>query len=354
MKLTIGTARLQAMLNKAVKGASCNKNIPMTSLIAIKLSGGTLTLTTTDSTNYLSVVEHDVEGDEFYVAVKVEILAKLVARMTCDEVTLEVTNSSLDVIGNGKYQIDIPLEDDGSLVRLPNPVETFDKGNKIGTVDTSVILKVLSSLKPALATTDEYMCFTCYYIKDHITATDTYTVADCKRGFLEEPKLVSSVVMDLLGLFSGTISVYQSGDTMLFEAENGIVYGSIPSGIENYSIDAIKALVTQAYANYCMVVKSSLLNLLERISLFVGAYDNGKITLAFDEHGLTVTSRYASERIDYVSGTLGEFTCQTDVNTLMTQVKAQTGSEIVIEYGEENAIKLIDDDVTTVVALLEE
>lgn len=355
MKLTIGTARLQALLNKAVKGAGCNKLIPMTSLIAIKLKDGVLSLTTTDATNYLSLTEKDVAGDEFYVAVQVDLLAKLVARMTCEEVTLEVADNCLNVIGNGKYQIDIPLEDDGTAVKLPNPIENFKKEHSIGKVDSSVILTALSSIKPALATTMEYPWFTCYYVKDRVTATDTYTVADYANGFLEDAKLISSTVMDLLGLFAGVINIYDDGDKMLFEAENGVVYGTVPSGIENYSIEAIQGLVQQEFDHSCKIVKSSLLSLLDRISLFVGAYDNGKITLSFGKESLEITSRYASEAIKYTENeNAGEFVCSADVNTLVTQVKAQSGSEITIEYGKDNALKIVDGDLTSVVALLEE
>ena len=358
MKLTIGTARLQALLNKAVKGAGSNKLIPMTSLIAIKLKDEVLTLTTTDATNYFTLIEKGVAGDEFYVAVQVDILTKLVAKMTCDDVTLEVTDNSLTVTGNGTYQIELELEDDGSLVKLPNPAETFVKEeHEAGKVDSSVITNTLSAVKPALATTMDYPWYACYYVGDSITATDTYTVADYTQGFLENPELISPVAMDLLGLLTGEITVYSDGEKMLFEAENGSVYGAIPHGIGHYSIDAIKGLVNQEFVNHCKVVKSALLNLLDRLALFVGTYDNGKITLSFglSEDGLEITSRYASEVIPYADDSgVGEFECAIDINTLITQVKAQTGSEITIEYGRDNAIKLIDGDVTTVVALLEE
>lgn len=355
MKLKIGTARLQALLNKAVKGASCNKLIPMTSLIAIELKDGMLTLTTTDATNYLSLVEDRVEGDELYVAVQVDLLAKLVAKMTCDEITLEVADNALNVIGNGKYQIDIPLEDDGSFVKLPNPIDKFNQDKKIGTVDSSVIMTALTSIKPALATTMEYPWFTCYYVKDRVVATDTYTVADYAKGFLEEAKLINTNVMDLLGLFVGETVIYVDGDKMLFDNAKGSVYAVIPNGIENYSITDIEALVQQEFEYSCTVSKSSLLSLLDRISLFVGVYDNGKITLSFTKDGLEVVSKYANETINYTNAeNAGEFTCNTDINTLITQVKAQTGSEITIEYGKDNAIKIIDGDITSVVALLEE
>ena len=355
MKLTISTQRLQALLNKAVKGAGCNKLIPMTSLIAISLKDGVLSLTTTDATNYLTLIEKEVLGDEFYVAVQVDLLARLISKLTCDEVTLEVTDSSLEVIGNGKYQIELDLEDDGSLVKLPNPVENFKKDNKIGSVDTEIIHIALTSVKSALATTEDYPWFTNYYVKDNITSTDTYTVSNYKKGFLSEPKLISSPVMDLLGLFMGSIDVYSDGDKMLFETEGGFVYCTIPSGIEQYSIDDIQALVNQDFEYSCTVAKSALLKLLDRISLFVGEYDNGKITLSFGKEGLEVISKYANETIQYLKTEReGEFTCSTDVLTLLTQVKAQVGSEISLEFGNEDALKIVDGDITSVVALLEE
>ena len=355
MKLTIGTQRLQALLNKAFKGAGCNNVIPMTSLIVISLKDGVLSLTTTDATNYLTLIEKEVSGDEFYVAVQVELLAKLISKLTCAEVTLEVTDSALEVVGNGKYKIALDLEEDGSLVRLSNPIDSFKKDNKIGSVDAEAIRVILTSIKPALATTDEYPWLINYYVSDSITSTDTYTVADYKQSFLNEPKLISSSVMDLLGLFTGNIDVYADGDKMLFETDNGLVYTTIPDGIENYIIDDVRALVNESFAYSCTVAKSALLKLLDRISLLAGEYDNGKITLSFGKDGLEVISKYANETIQYLKVEReGEFICSTDVITLLTQVKAQVGSEISLEFGNEDALKIVDGDITSVVALLEE
>lgn len=357
MKLTIGTARLQALLSKAIKGAGCNDVIPKTGLISIKLHEGELTLTTTDDTNWLTLIENGVSGDEFYVAVKVDLLTKLVSKMTCENVTLEVTDSSLEVSGNGKYQIALDIEDDGSLVKLTNPADNFKTGHKIGTVNNGTVRTILTSVKPALATdADESPWNINYYVGNNVTATDSYTVADYKGGFLSEPKLISPIVMDLLGLFSDSvIDVWADGDKMMFISDSGTLYSIIPDGIEHYSIEDINALVSQKFGFSCTVVKSALLNLLDRIALFVGIYDNGMITLVFGKDGLTVESRYATETIPYVKNDdSDEFVCKTDVATLVTQVKAQTGSEITIEYGEENAIKIIDGDITSVIALLTE
>ena len=55
MKIIIKTTTLQEMIAKAIKGASNNKLIPLTSLMAIEVKDKVLTLTTTDATNYLYI-----------------------------------------------------------------------------------------------------------------------------------------------------------------------------------------------------------------------------------------------------------------------------------------------------------
>ena len=57
MKLKIKTLKMQEMVSKAIKGASGNKMIPITSLMAIELKENVLTLTTTDASNYVKIIE---------------------------------------------------------------------------------------------------------------------------------------------------------------------------------------------------------------------------------------------------------------------------------------------------------
>ena len=65
MKTKVKTTILQEMVSKAVKGASCNRMIPITGLIEIKVEGGVLSLTTTDATNTLILSKKDIPGDDF-------------------------------------------------------------------------------------------------------------------------------------------------------------------------------------------------------------------------------------------------------------------------------------------------
>ena len=61
--IELQTSKLKEMVSRAVKGASFNSILPITSMMAVELKDNKLTLTTTDGTNYLYIVENKVEGN---------------------------------------------------------------------------------------------------------------------------------------------------------------------------------------------------------------------------------------------------------------------------------------------------
>ena len=360
MNLKINTTRLQELISRAVRGASNDKDKPMTCDIAISRKDGKLTVVTTDATNYLYLTEES-EGEDFYIVVRTETFAKLISKMTSETTELEVTDSYLMVRGNGEYKLDLELDEDGTVVRLPDPVSKFE-GEKIGTLKDTEVATILNSLKPSLLKTWEYPWFMAYYMGDVVVGTDTFVISSYTHSILaDNPKLISVEMMDLLGLLVGDIDIYASadGNTLEFRADNGVVHGAQPNGIENYSIADIKAMVAEDFDCSCAIAKAPILNLLYRISLFVGVFDNDEVVLNFEEDGIEVSSKYATEKIAYVlpyteSANLKPFTCRLDIKTLTPQIKAQMGGTVTIEFGRPNAIKLIDGDVTSVVALITE
>lgn len=355
MKLTMNTTRLQAMLTKALKGAGFDKTKPVTEYVAISVKDKVLTLMTTDKTNYLYLTEDAGDCEDFYVALKIELLAKLVAKMTSETTTLEMTDTCVKVHGNGTYEIAID-KPEGEAIVIPDPMEKFTKGEAVGKTNSATITNILTSIKSALLTKATYPWYCCYYADSEGTlASDTFTVGSYAKGFMNSPYLIDSKTMDLVGLLLDDITVYADDLHMLFEADGGRVYTTIPEGLERYDANGLRAYVVEDYDYSCKLSKTPVLNLLDRISLFVGAYDNGEITLTFNADGLEVTSRYANETIRYAEPTdnAGEFTCKTDVETLTTQIKSQLGNVIELQYGNESAIKIVDGDVISVVSLLE-
>ena len=358
MKMTINTSTLQNMVAKAMKGASCNKMIPLTGLVAIELKDHLLTLITTDATNYLYVREGKVEGDDFYVVIQADMFAKLISKLTCEKVSLELKDNILVVTGNGKYSIELPLDEEGELIKYPDPLSGINFVGDDYTINLSTVKLILNTAKSALADTLEVPCYTGYYVGNKVVATDTYKICGINIKLWDEPTLISPEMMSLLDIFTDEkISVYRSGNTMVFKTENCVVYGTLMDSIEDYQIEAIDGLLEQGFESSCKLTKSALLQLLDRLALFVSPYDKNGVYLTFTRDGLQIESKQANsiEVIPYAeSKNFRDFTCCVDIEMLHSQVKANTGDGITIHYGEDNAIKLTDGNVVQVVALLED
>jgi DNA polymerase III sliding clamp (beta) subunit (PCNA family) len=346
------------MVSKAMKGASCNKMIPLTGLMAIELKGYALTLITTDATNYLYVREDKVEGDDFYVVVQADMFAKLISKLTCEKVSLELKDNILIVKGNGKYSIELPLDEEGELIKYPNPLAGKTFVGDSYTVNLSTIKLILNTAKAALADTLEVPCYTGYYVGNKVVSTDTYKICGINIKLWDEPALISPEMMNLLDIFTDEkIAVYRNDNTIVFKSENCTVHGTLMDSIDDYQIEAIDGLLEQGFESSCKLTKSALLQLLDRLALFVSPYDKNGIYLTFTRDGLQIESKQANsvEVIPYTeSENFCDFTCCVDIEMLHSQVKANTGDSITIHYGEENAIKITDGNVTQVVALLED
>lgn len=352
--MQIKTVKLQEMMSKAIRGVGNNKLLPITTLIALEVKDNMLTITSTDATNFL-YVRQEVESDDFYVCVQAEQFSKLVAKMTSENIALDVEDGSLVVKGNGTYTIALPMDEDGTMVKYPNPIATFEKSNSIGTLDVATIKTILTTIKPALSPQVDASCYAGYYVSDVVMATDNYKLNALDSSILSEPKLISAEMMNLLDVMSDSVEVYTMQDKLVMTSKDCAVYGNVQIGIEDFNVDVLRELVASEYPSMCKIPKANLLQLLDRIALFVGAFDDGAVTLTFADNGLMVSSKQlsGSETIPYLEcNNFAPFVGMIDINCLQTQIKAQTCDVIELWFGEATAIKVVDGSITSVVALL--
>ena len=361
MKLTLKTEKLKEMVSRAVKGVGNNKLIPLTSLMAIELKDNTLTLITTDATNYLYISEEKIVGEDFYVVVDANVFSKLISKMTCENINLEIKSDLryLEVKGNGTYRIELPLDENGEYIKYPDPLVKLNLSDAEETViNRTTIQVILETIKPALAVTLENPCYTGYYVGDNVVATDTYKIASMGVKLFDTPKLISAELFDLLAVIkSEKITVDSVGNDIVFSTPDCSVVGKLMEGLDDFAIEPIMELVNTEFGSCCSVPKSALLQLLDRVSLFVGTYDKNAINLTVTQTGLQVSSKAASgvEIINYVtSSDFTEYTCPVDIQMLVNEVKAVSNDIIEIHYGEDNAIKLTDGNITIIIALLED
>ena len=358
MKLSIKTVVLQEMVGKAVKGASQNKLIPLTSLMAIQLKKKTLTLITTDASNYLYIVQDKVTGSDFYVVVYVDQFSKLISKLTSENVTLELEDNTLNVTANGNYKIELPLDENGELIKYPNPIDGMKFEGDGYSVNLATIKTILNTNKASLAITMEEPEYTGYYVGDKVVSTDTFKICGLNVKLFDEPVLIAPTTMNLLDVMtSDKISVFVQEDTLIFKTDNCIVYGHKMEGIEDYAIEAINGLLDEEFGSSCKVSRNDMLALLDRIALFVGPYDNKAINLTFTEEGIDISSKQSNgiETIKYLeSNNFKPYTCKLDITMFTEQVKSNESEHINLQYGNESSVKMVDGNVTQVVALLNE
>ena len=359
MKFTIQTELMKDVVARAIKGAGNNKLIPITSMMCIELKNGELTVITTDATNYLYIKEQHVAGDDFYVVVDANQFAKLVSKMTCESITMTVDEKlyTMKVKGNGNYTIELPLDEDGGPVKFPDVLANTVLPNPIE-LNRSTVIAILETIKPALAVTMENPQYTAYYMGDKVVATDSYKIASLAISMFDEPKLVSSEFLDLVAVMRAEkIKATFSDTDVRFETPDCVIAGKFVDGIDDFAIEPITNLIEQDFSSHCAVPKNDLLQMLDRLSLFVGTYDKNAVDLTFTNQGLQVSSKASSgvEILPYVnSENQVDFTCAVDIQMLVQEVKAITNDLIEIYYGDDSSIKLVDGNITIVIALMED
>lgn len=356
MGLKLKTAKLQDMVSKAVRGASNNKMIPITGLMAVVLDKGVLTLITTDASNTLKIMEKGVEGEDFYVVVQAAVFSKLVAKTTTEFITLEVKDNSLEVKGNGVYNIELPLDEEGNPIKFPE-IPFNSKAKKIK-VDLSSIMGLLGTCKAAVADTMDIPCLTGYYFDDAITTTDSFKVCNAGVNVFNNKILLPFDLVELLDLVESNETVVRIADgKILFEANSTSILGHALDEIDDYPIDAIKNYLETSFESVCKLPKAALLSILDRLSLFVAPYDKNAVYLTFTDAGVTFSTKKGSgvELIEYKeSKNFKPFACCGDIALLQTQVVAQAGEEVELWYGHDKAVKMVSGKITQVVALLQD
>lgn len=364
MKLKINTAQFQNMVAKAVKGAGMNSDLFITQLMSISLKDNLLTIETTDNNNYLYVRLAKVAGEDFNVVVPADKFSKLISKLTCEDVTLELQSKDgeldkLVVKGNGKYVIELPYDEEGELIDFPDPVaDTTGDFWSSAEVQLSTVRHILNTAKAALLVGKEDMCYSDYYCGERVVATDTYKICGIDIKIFDEPKLISPQLMDLLDVMtSENIDVRYKDDVVIFETPEVIVYGVVDEGIEDYQIDAIGGLIDEQFPSSCKIDKQALTQMLDRLSLFVDVFDKNSVYLTFTNEGLMVSSKQdsGSETIPYKeSSNFKDYTCCLDIDLFKTQVKAYQSDIIEILYGKENSIKLVLGNTKQIIALADD
>lgn len=361
--MKIKTEILQKMMTKAIKGASNNKMLPLTSLIGIEARGDILTLTTTDGSNQLEVMQKIELGtnitvsNEFYTIVNAETFAKLVGKTTKEFIELENKENYLLFIGNGDYKLEIAINEEGEMARFPE-VKNIEK--EAEAIDIKALKEALEISKSSVAKTMGVPFLTGYYVGvDGVITTDRQLVCDLKKELVKEPLLISSEIAELLKLIDEEkVNLLKEDNNLIFYTDTITISGKELEGKDIYEdkvIPSINNLTKLKYKNNIIVNRQELLNVLDRMSLFVSDYDKNGVHLAFTKEAVLVKSQKsnAQELIDGKCTSEEEYNVLVDIEMLKNQLNSLQEENVAIYFGQDKSIELKENNIILVISLLE-
>ena len=365
MQLQIATNKFQDMVSKSIHCVSNNKLIPMTSLIGISVHDKKLTLTTTDFTNFFYVsLDEEVDCEDFEISVLADTFVKLIQKTTSETITMTQENNVLVIKGNGTYKFELPL-DAGKPIRFPKKIVESALKDTGNTINISTVKSVINSNKSSLATDMQYPSLTGYFCGDKVVTSNKKTVCWNNVKLMDRPALLSPIVMDLISVCSGenlnvsTIMIDSAANVVayVFQNDTEIIYAPEFAPIDTFPIDVMGKLISQMFTSKCVISRKSILDILDRLSLFVSSYDKKSIHMTFTEDGILLSSKKSSctELVEYVSSeNFNPYSCNINIEYLHDQIASQDSDTVELYYGSEVAIKLVTGDIIQIVALLNE
>lgn len=359
-KFTIKTSKLQSMLNKAIKCSGNGAVNVLTAMVHVELKNNVLKLTTTDINNYFTVIANDVAGDDTDFTVSVEKFSKLVSKTSTEEITLSVNDEYISITGNGTYKIPLQFDVNGEAIRYPEHI--INTPDEEGTIKVSTIKNIILHNKPELAVTDEEPCLTGYFCTDEsVASADTFNICRNDVKTFNSDVLVQPLVLDLLSMTSDEEITYKLCDNdVLFESASVKLFSHLMSGKDKYAklMRVVNECADKEYTSYCVLPKTALLNVIDRLSLFICDNDENGVYMTFTQNGVKVETINGSgiESIPYQSSdNFKDFRCLIGVDSLKRQLSSVLGEAVNIYYGgDSKTVTFKQDNAIHVISLLKD
>lgn len=349
MKFEIETIKLNNLLAKAARGLGKSEVFPVTEYFQLQITDGDLYVTATDMNNFITVISENVEGEEGEVIVKADQLIKLVSKTTKTPMKFDFDGATLSVVGNGKYKL--PVFEGEEF-----PEWEFEGNVPEMTIQTALLKNVFSINKSAIANDNVMPCLTAYNVGNDCVTTDGIKMCINQSPiFNEQRMLITQTLADLLGTISDeNVTIQKQENKILFTTQNVIIFGTEMDGIDEYP--DITGILDLAYENHIVVPKFELVNVLDRLSIFVDQFDNGGVRLQFspDKVQIEDLKKNSNEFVEYQenNGYNNSIEVVVNIDFLVDLLRVTRGDVVHLYFGEDLPIKLVEDNVTKILSTM--
>lgn len=344
MELKIKTARMKEEIANASKGSGKISNIRITEAIGIEAKDGNVIFTTTDNATNLTVRMLDAvdKNIEFYACTDSDILSKLVAKTDSEYIKLSLKEGYLQFEGNGVYNLPLIIEpEDGSLCRIaPIPV---NRNNEyfITKKDADKLLQY-NKFSVSKSIVVPYLMGYCLkdgkaYSFNSETSTATLSNLEISKDIFA---LIPQTIINLLASIKDEkFKMYVDENKVSFESTNIRIDGTLMEDLEKFPVQDLDATINsdEVFVSKVKVNKAELINVLDRIGLFVENDDEGFIGLSFTEDGLLISNKKSSgvEKVLYVESELKmPVAKEVDIRDIRGVLSTLSGEAATISFGD--------------------
>lgn len=358
MQIKVKTETLQNLVNKVSKGMGNNKMLPITEMIGINIDNNKISLLATDGMNKLEVISsiENIDNVKTSIAVNGNNFTKLVQKTTTEFISLLIEDNKLTIKGNGSYIFALPLDEDNNIIKM----DSIDLSNLQTTEVSSKELKDSYSInKESVATTMEVPSYTGFYFDESgAIATNSLKISYVKNSLLKNPVLLYNSFASLFSLIDEEkVTIGQNNSEIFIITPTLVIKGQKMTEITDFPVSDIKPFLETEMPHSVRVNKQALLNLLERISIFVTPYDKNGIKVEFTKNGLLIWTIKGdnNELLPYTStNNLTESKITVDVTNFKALVSSNPEEEVTIHYGSDVAIKMTFGNVIQIMSLQED
>lgn len=358
MKIDIITSELKDMVSRVVKGASCDKLIPLTNYIGFEVKDNVLCLRTTDGANFLSIYKDKVKAPNISCVLPAASFAKLVSKTTSEHIILTIEEGVLTFKGNGYYHIELVLDENGDILQFPDVSIEIPEDVKPVRVKQPILQAVYDICTASLAKTIENPVITGYYFNDRVMTTDSLRLCVYSVNVFKRPALLPIELLKLSTLITEEdVQVYFVDNDVIIKSKTIEIAGTQLEDIESYPVEALDSFLETEFPSTCTIKKSLVQAALDRLSIFVSEYDKNTIKLLFTKTGLKMISSRtkAEEIIPYdESDDFKEFECLLDIVQFKELVNTLSTDIITLSYGTPTAIKMVEGKVVQILSSLDE
>ena len=359
-KVTVPTVVVRDLVARAVKGSTNVDLIPMSSLMNIKVQDGKMYVSTTDNVNYLTTFT-EVQAENFEMTVLSKIFSQTISKLTSENTTFIIDGNKVLIEANGKYNINIEKDSDGSAVKFPEiEVEAVGNTYHLKPEEVRSILTLSKSCKGEK--NDIPAVIQNYFIDSSGVLTTNYYKACSNPIVLTDTELlVSNTVMDLVSVVADDsgVDVYQDNDYIVFESTKGKLIGKKVGDASEYPSTDLSALMSNELASSVQMNRTLFIQAVDRMSLFVDAYEQNRLYLTFTKDGVVLyaSKTDSSETVNYINVNTpieDEVKFSVDGMFLKNELTACDKEEITVRFSNEVGLQIKCGDAILMLGLLNE